>query len=187
MKELNELGFFGCVDFKIKNGQLSHTSGADSLMRTKLCDHLRHFSTPKSYGYKKKTDGDIGDALVTLLGYGKSSPWDQNLAVDDLDGDTRASRSISQKFFMNFSVLGSLGSSFIVGIAHSSHHAWPVDSNVHLGSVTLVEVPKDCMLVFHGLLFHYGGRATWNSTEFSKDLRSFAYLRNEYWASDATP
>ena len=50
-----------------------------------------------------------------------------------------------------------------------------------------MEVPKDCMLVFHGLLFHYGGRARWNSTEFKKDLRSFVYLRNESWDADTRP
>ena len=70
---------------------------------------------------------------------------------------------------------------------HGSHRASDTDAIVHSGSVTLVEVPKSCLIVFHGLLFHYGGRAKWNGSGFDCNFRAFNYLRQENWAPNKEP
>lgn len=122
--------------------------------------------------------------------YGKS-PWHDAPKVDHGNGKiltrVQAAKCGSSNFFGNFSVITSLGSSVTLGIAHSSHRAWDKDAKVHLGSVTLVEVPKECMIIFHGLLFHFGGRAKWNSTIFEQNLRAFFYLHDENWQSSPIP
>ena len=95
-----------------------------------------------------------------------------------------ATRSTAPKnIFGNFSLIGTLGSSVTLGVAHCSHRYWSVaqDEPLHLGSVTLVEVPKECMMIFHGLLFHYGGRAKWDGFYFEESLRTFTYLHDKQW------
>ena len=58
---------------------------------------------------------------------------------------------------------------------------------VHLGSVTLVKIAKDCMIIFHGLLFHFGRRPKWNSTHLYRDLQWFSYLWDKNWMPDTIP
>jgi len=132
--------------------------------------------------FKVKTDEGLGHQIRYMLGYG-STPWSKNPIVLDEEHGTKKStlRGYSPKnVFGNFSMISSLGTSFIIGIAHSSHLFWDVyndlDSKLHLGSVTLVEVPANCVLLFHGLLFHYGAKSKWGEHKFDFSLRTFSYL-----------
>ena len=56
-----------------------------------------------------------------------------------------------------FSLIIPLQRTSKVVILHGSHLSYTrKDNPIHLGSFTSVEIPSDCMILFHGLLSHCG-------------------------------
>ena len=133
-------------------------------------------------GKYTKTDRDLGKVVVQDFHYGRNV-WtikgNEVIIQDSEHTQTRNQYKISgsSSFQGNFSIISPLGSPIRIGIAHGSHRSW--DKLVHLGSVTLVEIPDECIIIFHAFLFHYGDRAQWCDYQFKTNLSSFAYLREK--------
>ena len=144
--------------------------------------------------FKDTSDWGIGDSIIKAFCYGKS-PWHfaGKVKHDYVPGQhlmltrKRAVESGARNCFGNFSVLSTLGWTFCVRISHSSHRLKYEEDTTHVGSVTRVEIPIDCILIFHGLLYHYGGRDKWNVDVFETNLRGFTYLRDKDWKANSFP
>ena len=73
--------------------------------------------------FKVNTDEGLGLKMRNIFHYGLS-PWSKNPTVAEDEVETKKSglrSSAPKKFFGKFSMIASLGTSFTVGIAHSSH------------------------------------------------------------------
>lgn len=119
-------------------------------------------------GHEDKTDDSLGMHIVKTFGYG-----------DVLWKNSDREESSGGEFEGNFSVITPAGKSIRLGIYHSSHCCWTGGDTCHVGSVTLVEIPDQCLVIFHGILFHYGDRAQFDACQFIPSLRLFNYLRSE--------
>ena len=133
------------------------------------------------------------DVIINKFYYGEE-PWEVGgnrvISVNKNHIQTKLmfDQAGGTNFAGNFSILAPLGCFMQIGVAHSSHRAWTGGTDkAHLGSVTLVRVPDQCMIIFHGHLFHYGDRAQFSECNFAYTLHMFAYLRDEATMSSLTP
>ena len=174
--------------------KLQYVSSWKVPMREKIMARLKH-NYKKKHGSGKcedtksrKTSANMGSTLIETFEYG-DVPWkvfgNKVLKPDESTHKTRGQATINgaTAFAGNFSVLMPQGSSFRIGVAHGTHRFWTEETDsedikCHLGGVTLVEVPENCMIIFHAFLFHYGDRAMYEHFKFQRNYRLFAYLKD---------
>ena len=192
-------GVIGTVDVK-KHGKDKWSWSLQKdlpALRDKIMARLRQNYSVKNRGNPNrekqvdKTDKGLGMDIIEALGYGES-PWTsgvgqvKTLSDDEVVTRKKAGEAGATHFGGNFSLIAPLGRPLKLGIAHCSHRAWECDQ-AHLGSVTLVEVPEDCLILFHAILFHYGNHAEWGDYGFHSNPRMFAYFRDKTHLQGSQP
>ena len=90
------------------------------------------------------------------------------------------SESTGVVFKGNFSVIMAISYPMFLAVVNSSHRVAYEDMH-HLGCVSVVEVPCNCFIIFHGHLYHYGDRAQFIDTEFQMNPRMFAYFKSIHY------
>ena len=141
---------------------------------------------------KKKIshDSSLGESIVKRFNY-HDPPWYfEDTATCEYTGEEihilprlRSANTQNQPstFAGNFSVINALGDPFQIGILHCSHRGPTVNQDVtkqlvHYGSSSLVQVPANCMIIFHANLYHYGARSQFNAYTFLNNVRTFTYM-----------
>lgn len=155
-----------------------------------MLHRLRDLHRKYEAGLKVKTDKYLGEKIIAELQMGED-PWKLHAMNEVIDesGDTPDTRQVSSPsstFGGNFSILIAASSSFKIGIGNSSHCAW--DKQIwHLGTFCRVEVPVDCILNSHALLFHYGDRAQMMGKLFNPSIRLFVYCADSRYKIPTLP